>query len=752
MENQTSAFDRWLRRLGASLIAFFCFAVIGLSLLLGVAGRNKHGPIWRAVRKVVAPANSVENWFYDLRTARFYDHDDKSPHIVILEIDDESLNKVGRWPWTRGKHARVLDNLRTYGAKVVMFDAAFPEPESDAADGAFAAAIKRFTDAHGAVILGYGLADDPADALAPLPTSLMLSLTSGRVGATPMLDARPVDKANFAAPKLADSDALFGYISSTAPDYGGVFRQMQLVDEIDGGLYPSLGFAGFDQFFRDGKDRAVVVEPEGRDSLDYVARIKSREGERRVLLSARGEIKLRYFGGARNFVRVTIHQVALDEHPDANEAMKKIFAGKAVLIGSSAFGAHDLRHLPFDPQAPGMYTHANVFHALDQNYFFQSDDWSILYSLLLLALGMGSVLLLSRLKSPLAETLGTAAVLAALYAADYWYFAPKGYFLRLFFVLNGAIWLYAWFTILNVFQEAREKKKVRDAFSRYVAPEIVKQMLSNPDKLKVGGEKREITMLFSDVRDFTTISERLTAQELSTLLNLYMGRMTDILFESGGTLDKYIGDAMVAFWGAPLDLPDHAYHAVRGAKLMLEALPEINKEFESRRFPRINVGIGINTGEASVGNMGSDKISQYTALGDNMNLASRLESLTKEYGVNLMISELTLLKLGPKAREFRLRPLDLVQVKGKSKAVKIHEVLPNWSPWAKEDALLEKFFEAYERKYLQRRFAEAKAQFEEILHALPEDKATRRLLKKAEEFLVNPPPESWDGVTIFTTK
>jgi adenylate cyclase len=150
--------------------------------------------------------------------------------------------------------------------------------------------------------------------------------------------------------------------------------------------------------------------------------------------------------------------------------------------------------------------------------------------------------------------------------------------------------------------------------------------------------------------------------------------------------------------------------------------------------------------------MGSDKIFQYTALGDNMNLASRLESLTKEYGVNLMISEYTLAKLGDKQREFRLRPLDSVQVKGKSKAVKIYEVIPNWSPWANEDSLLEKFFEAYERKYLQRRFEEARSAFNEILSHLPEDKATSRLLKKTEEFLKTPPPENWDGVTIFTTK
>ena len=373
MENQNSVFDRSLRVIGASFFAFVCLSVIGLSALLGVTTRENDGRLARTLRKVIIPAASIESWFYDLRTARFYDHDRQSPNLVILDIDDESLNKVGRWPWTRAKHAKIIDNLRAYGAKAVMFDVAFPEPESDAADGELAAAIKRFTNAKGAVILGYGLAENEADALKPLPPSLLMSLTSGKVAKEPMLDARGVDKTNFAAPKLADSDALFGFISSTPPDFDGVFRQMQIVDEIDGGYYPSLGFAGFDQFFHDGKNNAVLVEP-NNDTRDYVIRIQSTKGEHDLILNARGELKIRYFGGARNFTRVPIHEVSNDPDAAGNAELARIFHGKAVLVGSSAFGANDLRHLPFDSQAPGMYTHANVFHALDQNYVFGEGD------------------------------------------------------------------------------------------------------------------------------------------------------------------------------------------------------------------------------------------------------------------------------------------------------------------------------------------------------------------------------------------
>lgn len=750
MEGQKHTLDRWLRPLGTALILLFGPLLIILSFL------GRHGTTFSEAEKhsvtgrLIYAASFAENWFYDMRSTRFYHHPKPSPNIVILEITDASLNKIGRWPWSRTKHAQILDNLRAYGAKVVMFDIVFAEPESEATDNAFVAAINRFVaTGRNSVVLSYGVTDAPDQIIEKIPDFLpMSSMITGQPEKDSMPRAWRPDRYNFVAPALQNSQASFGFFNAV-PDLDGVFRTTQVAQQMDDMYLPSLGFKGFTDFYSDGQSRKVSLETvPGAHRL----RIHSENGEHVVPLNAQGELKVRFYGGEDVFRRVSADQVILDPNPAQNEEFKAIFGGRAVLLGSAALGANDLRHTPVDPLMPGMYMHANLFHALDQLYFYAKDDDGLLVSLALFFLGVGVVLLLTRAKSPTVETSGTILILGALFAADYFYFAPKGYFIRLFFALTGTLTLYAWFTILNMFSEAREKKKVRDAFSRYVAPEIVKEMLSNPDKLKVGGEKREITMLFSDVRDFTTISERLTAQELSTLLNIYMGKMTDILFESGGTLDKYIGDAMVGFWGAPIDVPEHAYHAVRGAKLMLEALPEINKEFEKRKFPRINVGIGLNTGEASVGNMGSDKIFQYTALGDNMNLASRLESLTKEYGVNLMISEYTLAKMGEKSREFRIRPLDLVQVKGKTKAVKIFEVIPNWNAWAREDALLERFIDTYERKYLQKKFSEAQAQFEEILKTIPEDKATLRLLKKTEEFLKNPPPDSWDGVSIFTTK
>jgi adenylate cyclase len=745
--------DRLLRPIGAATIILLAFSLMALSFYMRerpVPGMSR----WQAaISRGLHSAASLESWFYDLRSARFYDHGGSSPNLVILELDNQSLQRVGRFPWTRSRYAQILDNLKAYGANTVMFDVTFPESESEAADSAFAAGINRFAgDEKGAVILGYGLTPDPEQALSPLPDSFqMTSSLSGSAGSDPMLAPQYVDRENFAAPLLQTWDTKFASMTAES-DVDGIFRHAGVLTKINSELYPSLGAAGFVNFFK-------LTNPGGQVSAEplpagqgYVLSWKNASGEKRALISPRGEIQLRYFGGQDNFIRMPAFEVVEDKNPAANKKMKSIFAGKAVLFGSSALGAHDLRHTPVDPQMPGMYMHANLFHAFDQNYFFRSEDASFLFSLLLLAMGVGGVLFLSRKRNPPLETGGVVAIAALIFALDYFYFSPAGYFIRLFFALNGTVVLFLFFTVLNVFDEAREKKKIRETFTRYVAPSIVKEMLANPEKLKVGGEKKEITMLFSDVRDFTTISERLNPADLSALLNIYMGQMTDILFDTGGTLDKYIGDALVGFWGAPLDLPNHAYHAVRGAKQMLEALPAINDGFLKKKYPAINIGIGLNTGEVVVGNMGSDRIFQYTALGDHMNLASRLESLTKYYGVNLMISEFTLEAMGEKASEFRIRPLDLVKVKGKTKAVKIFEVIPDWSPWAKRPELLKRYTAAYEEEYLRGNFSAAKASFEAVLGALGDDKNTLKLLESTEGYLLAPPAEGWDGVTVHTSK
>ena len=259
-------------------------------------------------------------------------------------------------------------------------------------------------------------------------------------------------------------------------------------------------------------------------------------------------------------------------------------------------------------------------------------------------------------------------------------------------------------------------------------------MLKDPDKLHVGGFKRDITCLFSDVRDFTSISEGLTATELAHSLNMYMGRMTDIVFETKGTLDKYIGDAIVAFWGAPLEIGNHAQHAVEGAIRMIELLPTINEEFKKLGRPEFNVGVGLNSGECNVGNMGSERIFSYTALGDNMNLGARLEGLCKYYGTQILISEYTLARLDQ--NKIKIRPIDKVIVKGKTTPVAIFEVMHGWHPMTKNPVLLEYYNSAW-NLFQNRNFEAALNIFDEILKSF-DDKAAKRVKDLCQKYILEP--------------
>jgi adenylate cyclase len=325
--------------------------------------------------------------------------------------------------------------------------------------------------------------------------------------------------------------------------------------------------------------------------------------------------------------------------------MKALLEGKIVFLGSTATGAHDLRPSPVDGAMPGVFAHMNIVHMLLHKYFYKPSDQSVQYSFILLILGSFIFWAASRMKYASIDLIALVGTIAGSFYLDRYYFMPEGYELKLFYCYFCFIAAYSWNTFLNFSEANKEKKQVRGTFARYVAPTIVDEMLKDPEKLVVGGFRRDITCLFSDVRDFTSISEGLSPTELAQSLNMYMGKMTDIVFETRGTLDKYIGDAIVAFWGAPLEIGNHAQFAVEGALKMMDNLPAINEEFRRLGRPEFHVGIGLNSGECNVGNMGSSRIFSYTALGDNMNLGARLEGLCKYYGTQILISEYTLSRI-----------------------------------------------------------------------------------------------------------
>jgi adenylate cyclase len=299
----------------------------------------------------------------------------------------------------------------------------------------------------------------------------------------------------------------------------------------------------------------------------------------------------------------------------------------------------------------------------------------------------------------------------------------------------------------NFFVEGRQKRFIKDAFGTYLSPDLVDEVTKSPDMLSLTGEEKELTILFSDIRNFTSISERLGAKELSTFLNEYLTPMTEIVMETHGTVDKFIGDAVMAFWGAPIDLPDHAARATRAGLKMMEVLEKKQPEWQARGLPLIDIGIGINTGRVSVGNMGSTHRFDYTVMGDSVNLASRLEGQNKNYGTHVLTSEATRSALGD---AFFCRRLDCIRVKGKQEGVWIYEVICEGEPNSEIRAEVETF-EAILEHYQHRRFDKAK----ELLSPLIESNVTplySMYRERIEGYLKTPPPESWDGIYTLTTK
>ena len=695
-------------------------------------------------------ASFFEDRFFDLRMRFTIDKKKKDNRMVLAAIDDHSLNKIGRWPWTRIKHAQLIDKLGSFGAKILAFDVFYSEPEmacnAESPDITLARSIKNFQSIPGRkIILPYSVEAkesktiDEENYFKEVPDQLLNYTLDTQQSAGADLRANLVAKKVYPIPNFANLEVGISHIEAEA-DSDGVFRHYPLITNIDSLYFPSFGLQTY-QFYSGDKTKVEIPSPDS-------AFLRTKKGI--AYLNFKGEAKLRWFGGLDHFPLVPIFDILNAKNGDPN--MTALFKDKIVFIASTAYGAHDLRNTPVDSALPGVVLHMNIVHMLLDGNFFVSENESTKYSWILLIFGSMLIIGVMLLDHAVLDFVVVNAIIVGFLILDTYYFLPRGYNLRLFFCIFSVAFCYSWSTFLHFYQSNKEKKKIKGTFSRYLAPSIVNDLLKNPDKVRLGGEKKNITVFFSDVRDFTSISEKLSPEQLTLCLNKYMTMMTDTLFENKGTLDKYIGDAMVAYWGAPVDLENHPYWAIKGAIAMIERLPEINAEFERDGFPTFKHGIGLNTGECSVGNMGSNQIFSYTALGDNMNLGARLESLCKYYGVQLNVSEYTKNAIAPElAKEFIFRTLDKVKVKGKENALTIYEVLHPSHPLYNDKESLELYEKSF-ANYLNLNFLDASIILQKLSHQYPEDKTFARMLQTCLEFISSPPPEGWDGTYTHLTK
>ena len=636
--------------------------------------------------------------------------------VVVVAIDEKSVNILGRWPWSREVLAKLIDNLSQ--AKVVALDIVFSEPQGEE-DKILAEAIARA----GNVILG--LFFRPEATQEPTEEDLALlqeseffryELFGNKIG---LLEVPHVE----VSIKPLTSVALGVGFLNAEPDHDAMYRKYVLAYLFRGGVYLPLALQALRHY--EGRDIFMKLSSKGIEELRY------------------RDVKIPVYEGRFhriNFYRPEDLKVIPAVDVIEGEVDPSFFKGKAVFVGATEIGIYDVRPTPIDPVLPGVFLHAMTFSNFRAFHFIYSNRLADVLTLLLCTLVPALSISLRDIKRRVI-IYGFSLILLAV--VSYGLFSFLSFDLSLFYGSLALLLSVVTYEGLNSFVAERNIKELRRAFSSYVSPQLLEIITRNPEALKLGGEKRTVTVLFSDIRGFTGISEGLPPEKLVALLNEFLTPMTDTILKNGGMLDKYIGDAIMALFNAPVDLEDHADRACRSALEMVALLKELNGKFKKEYGVELKIGVGINTGEAVVGNMGSRQRFDYTAIGDTVNLASRLEGLNKLYKTEILLSEFTKEHL----REgFLLRRIDRVVVKGRKGAVLVYELLED----TERNRRLAKVFEQALDIYFKGDFEEAKLLFEEISLEFG-DETSLVFANRCKELIKNPPAR-WEGVYVAREK
>lgn len=706
----------------------------------------------------------IEHFLYDIRLVLTMPETVDS-RIVIVDIDEKSLAAEGRWPWGRDRLAEMVDTLFDhYHINLAAFDMVFAERDESSGlkfldslaektfkdDRAFKRALAKARPSlerdyvfarsikSRSVILGYyfqpiwqnqnnmavGHLPEPVmDLSAPNLQNLPFVPTLGYIGNLEQLN---------------NSAATGGFFDNQLVDADGKFRRTPMVQEYNGKLYESLSLAVV-RLLLGSPELELDIAP-GAEETPSLGLEGLKIGGLRIPVDEKGAVLIPYRGHQGSFPYVSAMDVL------SRKADPELLKGSIVLVGSTTPGLKDLRSTPVQNVYPGIEIHANLISGiLDQDIKHKPGYVLGIEFVILAIMGIFVTLLLSRL-SPLGALLSAFGITGVSIWLNYFLWNNLNLVVGMSSVLLLVFTLFVFHMSYGFFMEAHGKKEISKRFVQYVPPELVQEMSENPSDFGMSGESREMTVLFADIRDFTSLSEHMDPRQLTQFMNEIFTFLTEIIYKHRGTIDKYIGDEIMAFWGAPLPDESHARHATDAALEIIRDLPRLNRRLQKQNWPSIQMGIGINTGTMSVGNMGSRYRMAYTVLGDAVNLGSRLTGLSKIYHTPLLVSEFT--KENVDGTQFQ--EIDRVRVKGKADAVTLFSPRDMLSQaGARAPEAWDRFMEAL-TQYRDQNWDAAEQQFLALMKSTENPEFYSVFLQRIQHFRTNPPGETWDGVFTFS--
>ena len=646
----------------------------------------------------------------------------ENPEVLMVEINQQDLTVLSekgiQWPWPRQIYAPLIEFCAKAGSKGIVFDILFSEPSSYGKEDDLA--LAQAIQAAGSVFLPMGLSSKSKEGQEP---SSLSRFGIRRPESTP--EFREARSFVLPVPEFLAGVGGLGNVI-LLPDRDGVYRAVALFTRLHESLFPSLALA------------------------PLLHRVEFKEGEvfldgRALFLNREGQLMLHFYGRDFQFPRLSALDVlSAYQSPDAplSEKVRGAVKDRYVIVALTAPGLYDLKPTAVTSVSPGAYVHGILLSNLLNGDHLREvgENWK--YALMLLlgsVLGYGILANVSFWKNTLIFllfVLGWPAFSLSLFFTQNSWLGFLSFELA-FLLIFGTTSTYSYNT------EGKKRRVIRQLFSCYMSEVLVKELESNPQKARLGGDRRFITIFFSDLANFTTLSERFEPERIVTLLNEYFTEMSLVILDSHGVIDKYQGDGIMAFWGAPIFLEDHAARACLAALECQTRMGKINESLSRKGIPSLSMRIGLHSGDAVVGNMGSAQRFDYTIIGDNVNLASRLEGVNKQFGTKVIISETTYLQAGDR---IEVRELDLIAVKGKEKPIHIYELLGEKGTLTEERKKWKRLYEQALRSYRAKDFAGSRRLFAQALETDPRDQAASVLLKRSEDLQNNPPAADWDGV------